>query len=387
MQITRWIESKVKRRFPTFLYYLIPLIILLSILSLDYILWKKEKKSYQFSNLSEKQSPIYEEKNLREDVLHALSSLDFPPSSIQHYRDDQGNQHIIVDLSIRKFETLQPLLERAFQEKKFDILKKEENQDLEKNYHLWEIRGPSNQRLSLLFACHKKEEKTEHEDIVNKVAIIIDDMGYRLDLIKEISSIPIPLTISILPHTPQDEETAKIAHENHIEVMLHLPLESLNNLEINKKTQGIITSQMTPAEIIKTLAENLEQIPYIAGVNNHMGSKITQDETIISVILNQLKEKNMYFIDSVTTGRSVAYKVAQKLEIPSAPRDFFLDEEANEEYIKTQLTELFRLAQKKGRAIGICHPRKNTLKVLKENLHLMEKFKVKPVFVSEIIQK
>jgi len=95
--------------------------------------------------------------------------------------------------------------------------------------------------------------------------------------------------------------------------------------------------------------------------------------------------KALFFIDSRTSGRSIAYEVAISLGIPSAYRHIFLDVQSDEDYIKGKLLELFRLAQKNGAAVGICHPTEETLRVLKENFHLVDKFNLQPVFASDIV--
>ena len=169
-------------------------------------------------------------------------------------------------------------------------------------------------------------------------------------------------------------------------MILHLPLESLNNTYDNNNTDGIIHSQMSPEEIIKHLEENLEEIPYVHGMNTHMGSKVTSSEDMMSVILTYIQEKDLFFIDSRTTPRSVAFDLAKKMGIPSAYRNVFLDNEINQESIRRQLLKLFKKAKDEGRAIGICHPTPETLKTLKNHLHLMTEYDVRMVHVSQIVK-
>jgi polysaccharide deacetylase 2 family uncharacterized protein YibQ len=148
----------------------------------------------------------------------------------------------------------------------------------------------------------------------------------------------------------------------------------------------MITAEMSEEEVIAIVEKNLDQVPYIRGVNNHMGSRITADSQLMSIILGRLKDRDLFFIDSRTTSSSVAYDIAQNLNIPSAYRHIFLDGELDERYIKRQLIELFRRAQKNGFALGICHPTKETLKVLKENFHLIDEYGLEPVRASQVVQ-
>ncbi len=143
---------------------------------------------------------------------------------------------------------------------------------------------------------------------------------------------------------------------------------------------------MSEEEIQKTVDMNLAQIPYIKGVNNHMGSKITPNEIFMRIIIQNLKDRNLFFVDSRTTPRSIAHEIAREMRVPSVYRHVFLDGQNQEEYIKRKLIELFRLAGRNGMAVGICHPVEVTLKTLRENLHLASEYNVELVFVSQVVE-
>lgn len=218
----------------------------------------------------------------------------------------------------------------------------------------------------------------------SKVAIVMDDMGNGLEALNELLVLGERVTVSVLPYGPYSRETAEIAHRNGLEVLLHLPLESLNNQDSEEGTEGLIRSGMDEAEVRKIMADNLGRVPYIKGVNNHMGSKVTADEAIMRIILEPIKEKGLFFLDSRTTARSVAYAVARDMGVPAEYRRVFLDADGSNGLIKERLLELFRLAQKEGRAVGICHPFPETLQALKENFHLLKDYGLEAVFASEL---
>lgn len=380
-------KGKKAAPIPPLIFIVFLLIVLFSAISLDYISWKNEGRSPLFSSLSRKKKAPLSEEALDQIVIKSLSSLRIAYDSIQQYRDKKGIIHLMVDLPLKKYGELESLLEKEFRKASSSILEKEEHQGEERNYYLWQVEGKEKQRLTILFSCLKEKlkEALPSRKARNKVAIIVDDMGYSIEAINDVCSLKKPLTVSILPHSPLAKETARIAYQNKLEVMCHLPLEPVNNYEGNDM-EGIIHSQMSEEQIINTMQTNLNQVPYARGVNNHMGSKITANEILMSTILEHLKERNLFFVDSRTTSRSVAYKVAQTLGIPSVSRHVFLDGENRENYIKKKMIELFRLAQKKGKAVGICHPTEKTLKVLRENFHLVEKYNLEPVFVSQIVR-
>jgi polysaccharide deacetylase 2 family uncharacterized protein YibQ len=389
----------LKRRFPrgtdsqTLLLIQASILILLALLScigLDYVNSKKGAKSYLFRGITEEREPLLGKENPETVVLNSLSANGISSESIHQYRDQEGILHFMINLPMKKFNLVRNLLESEFKKIKTSILKKEEQKGKEQDYYLWHVQGRRKQTLMILFACQKpiiaKKEEPIREPAKNKVVIIVDDMGYSLKAIRDICSINLPLTVSILPYTPLAKETARIAEQNSLEVMLHLPMESINSQDENNAIEGIIHSGMTEEEINETVAASIEQVPFISGVNNHMGSKITANEAFMHIILSHLKEKNLFFVDSLTTGNSVAFSVAQKMGIPSISRHVFLDTYNDEDYIKGKLFELFRLAQKNGKAVGICHPSEETLKVLKENFHLAAEYNLEPVFASRVVK-
>lgn len=290
---------------------------------------------------------------------------------------------------MEKFIRLSSALEDDFTTAGAVVNKTETRETPELEYHLWLVNAEESRSLSILFAG--KKEKTLRpfssvEGAVGKVALIMDDMGYSLEAIETLKSLELPVTVSILPHSPYARETAEIARSSHLEVILHLPLEPINNSQEVYDDGGLILADMEEQEIIKLLNENFELVPFVTGMNNHMGSKITADNRLMTIILRSVLERNLFFIDSRTTSNSVAYNLAQKMGIPSAKRDVFLDGERNEDYINRKLQELFHRARRTGVAVGICHPHPETLKVLKNSFHLVKEYKLQPVFASEIVR-
>jgi len=363
---------------------------LVSSLGLDYIRWKRGESSYLFSALTrKKKAGMPRKEDASQIVMDILAKTEIPKELVNRFKDETGVFHLKVDLPLQQYNRIEQSLEKSLRRQDFRILEKKEQQTEEKNYFLWEVEGKDKERLSFLFSCAKEtrilaEEKPE-KPARNKVALIIDDMGYSLEAINTISSLGRPITVAIIPYSPLALETASISKENNLEVILHLPLESINNDERNN-VEGMVYSGMSEEDIIKTVEKNLSQVPYIQGVNNHMGSKVTANSRLMQIILQLLKEKNLFFIDSRTTGSSVAYNIAQKLGIPSAYRHVFLDGELDETYIKGQLLELFEQAQRNGFALGICHPTDETLNVLKEHFHLIDDYNLEPVFASQIVK-
>jgi polysaccharide deacetylase 2 family uncharacterized protein YibQ len=195
------------------------------------------------------------------------------------------------------------------------------------------------------------------------------------------------VTVAVLPYSTFARETAEIAHARNLEVLLHLPLESLNNHDDAYGSEGMILSGMATDEILWILDEDLGEVPFIKGVNNHMGSRLTTDAAVMRTILGVLKRRGLFFVDSRTTSQTVAYEEALRMGVPAAMRDVFLDADEDRGMIRSRLLELFRTARNKGSAVGICHPFPETLKVLKEDFGLLREYGLEAVSVSKLLTR
>ena len=217
-----------------------------------------------------------------------------------------------------------------------------------------------------------------------KVAFIIDDLGYETEVAKKMIELEFPVTLSILPFLQYSEFIAEEGKKNNQEIILHLPMEPSNSSA--NPGPGAIKSYMSEEEIRQSVRDCILNFPYIVGVNNHMGSKITEDRRIMEIILEEIEELNLFFIDSMTTKDSIAYEVAQEMEIKSAVRLVFLDNENDMEYIKAQILVVQETALREGEAIAIGHGRINTFYVLKRMIPELIKAGIEIVPVSELVK-
>lgn len=198
-----------------------------------------------------------------------------------------------------------------------------------------------------------------------KLALIFDDVGYDAAAAKKLQDLKLPLTFSILPYSPHGQSIAK-SLPSHIEIMVHVPMQAING--DSDKEQGLLRSDMTEAELAQTLRADIDRIPNAKGINNHTGSKLTQQVVPMQVVMLVLKEKNMFFVDSVTSDKSVAKSAAEMLLVPNAARNVFLDHVADVATIKAQLYRAVNLAKQNGSAVAIGHPRPLTLEVVLQEL-------------------
>ncbi len=200
-----------------------------------------------------------------------------------------------------------------------------------------------------------------------RVAIIIDDLGYDMRIARDFLACDIPITFSILPHSPFSEKVAYAAHNNGIDVMLHLPMEPKEYPSVSPGP-GVLLTAMSPDELLRQLEINMAAVPYVKGVNNHMGSRLTTVSTQLYQIFSILKKHDCFFVDSRTTGGSLCRPSARLLQVPFAERDVFLDNTLTPAYIGHQLDLLVDVARRKGQAIGIGHPHAVTYQVLAKKI-------------------
>ena len=219
-----------------------------------------------------------------------------------------------------------------------------------------------------------------------RIGIIIDDLGWNKEIVKEIEKINRPITVSILPYAPYSKDVfQEIKKNNSIEMLLHLPLEPRPPFRSFDK--GVLKTDMSNDEITRQFYEELKDFyPGVKGINNHEGSLFTSDEEKMRILLEAIQSKNLFFVDSMTAKQSKGYILAKGMGIKTAKRDVFLDNQSDPQYIEGQIRELVETARKQGKAIGIGHARKNTVAVLKDILPELEKEGVEVVPVSSLLE-
>lgn len=226
----------------------------------------------------------------------------------------------------------------------------------------------------------KKEVKVP-KVYLGKIAIVLDDWGYSLNNMALINQIKLPLTISVLPKLAYSRKISQDLNSRGFEIILHLPMESKDRNAMEKNT---IKISMQEKEIREIIANDLASVENVKGVNNHMGSVATSNLKTMNVVFEELKKRNLFFLDSYVIATSKCLDAAKRHGLRFAKRDIFLDNKNDLGYIKSQLQILKAKARKNGYAIGIGHDRRNTLKVLKEEMPKLEKEGYKFVFVSEL---
>ena len=208
----------------------------------------------------------------------------------------------------------------------------------------------------LIFACSAN---------AGKLAIVIDDFGYRPHQENQVLQMPNAISVAVLPTAPHAREMATKAHQHGHEVLIHLPMAPLSKQPLERDT---LQPEMSAEEIARIIHNAVENVPYAVGMNNHMGSKMTSSLPGMQKVMQVLDHYSFYFLDSMTIGNSQATRAAAGTSVKVIKRRVFLDDNQNEAEIRKQFSRAVHLAQRNGSAIAIGHPHPSTVRVLQQML-------------------
>jgi len=219
-----------------------------------------------------------------------------------------------------------------------------------------------------------------------KLAIVIDDFGYsNSDVIRKYFQVSEKLTLSVIPGHPYSRWTASEGKKFNKEIIIHMPMEPERQEYGMGEDQYMIRQTMRSFEVEQRISDAKMSLPEAVGMNNHMGSLATADAEVMGMVMKSLKEKGLFFVDSFTSPRSVAYEVAKVQGLPAACRSVFLDNNKDKSEIQAQFEKAIDVAKRRGSAIAIGHVYLETLEVLE---HLIESGKFSGItlcFASEIV--
>lgn len=188
-----------------------------------------------------------------------------------------------------------------------------------------------------------------HATSVKKMVIIIDDLGNGMKGTDEMLNMPIKLNVAIMPFLPTTKRDAELAHQKGIDVLVHMPMEPRKGKK-DWLGPGAITTDLSDAEIRKRVNAAIDDVPYAIAMNNHMGSKVTSDRRIMSIVLDVCKERGLFFVDSKTDPNSVVAELAAVKGLPPVENDIFLDDQYSISHISRQM----RRAEEKLQQQDIC---------------------------------
>jgi len=216
------------------------------------------------------------------------------------------------------------------------------------------------------------------------VAIVIDDLGYSAELARRVVALPCRLTCSIMPFTPAAKTVATLAQAGGKEIFVHMPMQPTYPLPNVPEYSILLKAGMDPAEVSLRLRRAFDSLPAAMGVNNHEGSVATEDRALMAQVAAEAKKRGLVFLDSKTTPKSVAWKVAREAGVRWERRAVFLDSEKSLEYTEGAFKKMVGLARIRGEVIAIGHPRSLTLQVLERRIPEAQRQGIEFVFASTL---
>lgn len=220
----------------------------------------------------------------------------------------------------------------------------------------------------------------------NKVSIVIDDFGNNMKGTERMLSLPIPLTIAVMPFLPSTKQDAKTAHQKGHEVIIHMPMEPIKG---KKEWLGpkAITTDLSDDEIRNRVEEAIQDVPHAIGMNNHMGSKVTADKRIMRIILASCKKHGLFYLDSKTNANSVVSQIGKELGVPILENQLFFDDIYTSSHITKQAQLLVKQIQEKPVVIAIGHvgpPGEITSRVIESHIQKIREH-ADFIFLSDLV--
>lgn len=220
-----------------------------------------------------------------------------------------------------------------------------------------------------------------------KIVIIVDDLGMDKKTVDSLTEISTDLTLAVLPNLPNSLYAAEVAKKKNMDLLLHLPMEpkTISGYNADDAGEGVLLVGQTKQDIVASLEKNIVSVPDAIGVNNHMGSKFTENDELMELVLKKLKERGLFFVDSLTSPNSRGYPIAREIGLKTAKRDYFLDDKKKgKEYVVQQLAKLVDKSEREGIAVGICHPYPQTIEAFRQVMPDLKK-RVDIVPVSKVL--
>ncbi|WP_051938396.1 divergent polysaccharide deacetylase family protein [Ghiorsea bivora] len=218
-----------------------------------------------------------------------------------------------------------------------------------------------------VFKSSTKQVSVHPAENRHVLSLIIDDVGYDLHALERLIALPYTITVSILPDSPHAKEAAMMAHQHGIQVMLHMPMQTANPKYQQKMEKFYLHQDMDKQSFTTVFEQALAKVPYVEGVNNHMGSLLTSNPKSMQWLMELCKKHGLFFIDSRTSSSSVAAEVAQQSGILWNTRDVFLDHAVTPVSLQHAWNSMLSCVKRKDSCIMLAHPHQETLNFLKKH--------------------
>lgn len=362
------------------------LVAIFLIVLLEYLEFNKSGNSFIFNNIFRGKNSSVFASEFNHDLLEVLNRNEI---SFDYFKDVRNRYHFKIDPEKKEFESIKNSLKRISKKSGFALVPVEVKRIEGRTIFLFKTKSNGKTFHIILLSKPKIQKKDVVESVKvgggsPRIAFIIDDIGAHSLGALELKKLGIPITASILPFSARGFEEAKWVHEYGLEEMIHLPMQPKKDAKNGyalKNTVKIDSSE----NYIRSLLKKAEKIvPYARGVNNHQGSLVTSNKTVMKKILGVIKGERLFFVDSRTDFDSIAYQTAREMGVRSAKRDVFIDHIQDYSQSMFQIKRLVKIAKKHGQAIAIGHPFKTTLKAISDSIKFIRDEGIEIVFVKDL---
>lgn len=374
-------------------------IALVTIVLLEYIEFKKGKKPFIFTKIIPLESAAGKIQHFNKEFIALLNKNKI---SYDYFPDEEKKYHFKLDIHQSRFDgfitemqtittQLKGKLElseiQGFPGKSIMLYKIKFDKDVSHLVLITKLRSSAKAKKPVEKPARKPRRKTvKRSGRKPRIAFIIDDIGaYDIGAL-ELKQLDIPITASVLPGSHRARQTVQWLREYRLKTMIHLPMQPTNSNGKRYNPGKVITINSTDSEIRSLIRRAKQIVPSARGLNNHEGSLVTANRAVMTRVLKIIKEEDLFFVDSRTIGRTVAYDIARELHIKTAHKDVFLDHTQSYSHSMAQIKKLVDTALQKGKAIAIGHPFASTLRAIHDSKRYIRAKGVEIVDVNELLE-
>jgi polysaccharide deacetylase 2 family uncharacterized protein YibQ len=408
--MTRTRRKKNKKKSSSLkLFAVFTVIAVVTIVLLEYIDFRKGQESFIFSKII----PLVRKNGKVERFNEQLTSLlSKNKISYDYFTDKEDKYHFKMSVDRARFDGLIARIKAASLSLGMELELAEIQGSSGKSILLYKVRLNRDVTHLLLITRAKQEEKKKKSSTRSpkrtgkveknktqrarpsstrtagtpRIAFIIDDMGaYDLDPL-ELKQLDIPITASVLPDSRRARHVVHWLRQYRLNTIIHIPMQPTNSNGKWYDPDKVITVHSTDNEIRSLIQRAKKIVPIGEGVNNHEGSLVTSNREVMTRVLKIIKQENLFFVDSRTIGRTVAYDIAKKLNVRTAHKDIFLDHIQTYSHSMSQIRKLVSTALLKGQAIAIGHPFKTTIQAIRDSKDYIKSKGVKIVNITDLLE-
>ena len=347
---------------------------------------KKEESKKEQNDTKNLLANLYKNMQSSVDASHEAKSEEKPESKVEQVIEPfyAGKNEAKIETKTEQNKNIEANLSIKENLKHSEILKPEPAKKSEVE--------PSNKAKKQIYSEKPQKESAKKDDFAvvpftpngsvkgrAKLVLIIDDVA-TFEHASMVKSIGLKITPSIFPATKTHPDTPNIARTFEF-YMIHLPMQAKHFDSPEIGTLTINESFESMHEKIKKIRRDFPRATY---TNNHTGSRFTSDYDAMDKASRALIEQGFIFVDSKTIAQTAVARAAKKYNQPYISRDIFLDDDPSASAVRRELIAAVNLAKKRGYAIAIGHPKKNTIAVIKASKNNILK-DVEVVYLKDIL--